>query len=126
MKHNSILLKNPRTGTVRQTPLGFSWTVLLFGFFVPLLRRDWFWTGVMFIFTLPTCGLSSIIFSIIYNSSYICRLIGKGYRIYRIPENLRCKDFEKFFALQDRVFNKAFPPIYDYRGELNTADRTAA
>ena len=34
----NLIFKNPRTGIIKIAPTGFSWTVLLFGFLVPLHR----------------------------------------------------------------------------------------
>lgn len=31
-------------GAMKQVKVGYSWTVLFFGFFVPLIRGDWKWS----------------------------------------------------------------------------------
>jgi len=43
MAYTTITFENPRTEHIKQAPVGFSWTVLLFGFFPRLFRGDWKW-----------------------------------------------------------------------------------
>lgn len=50
--------------------VGFSWTVLFFGFLVPLFRGDWKWTAIMLACSLLTVGLANIIFAFTYNKAY--------------------------------------------------------
>ena len=38
----NIRLKND-IGMVKECKVGFSWTILLFGFFPPFFRGDWKW-----------------------------------------------------------------------------------
>ena len=51
-----ILMENKNTKEIKQTVIGFSWTYLLFGFFVPLLRSDCVWflfSFLIFFFVYP-------------------------------------------------------------------------
>ena len=111
MKQKFITLKNDITGHIIKTPVGFSWTLLIFDFFVPLFRGDmifaiflgiiWFsgYAGdidkftegeilVAFLFWI----IFKIVFSIIYNEIYIKRMIEKGY----LPNDNDSKEYLKF------------------------------
>ncbi|RVZ98219.1 HrgC protein [Helicobacter pylori] len=59
--------------------MGFSWTTLFFGFFVPIIRGDVKWAIVMVVVTLFTFVLSNIVFAFIYNKQYTTKLLESGY-----------------------------------------------
>ena len=80
MAFTSIMFENPNIGTMKQAPVGFSWTVLFFGFFPALFRGDWKWAVIMLILQLVTLGLSSLAFMFLYNKLYINDLICSGYK----------------------------------------------
>ena len=80
MAYTIITFENPNTGHVKEAPVGFSWTVLFFGFFPPLFRGDWKWGVIMFLLALITFGLSGLVFMFIYNKLYIKDLIGSGFK----------------------------------------------
>src|SRR5699024_2074098 len=75
-------------GNRKDVKLGFSWTTLFFGFFVPLSRGDWKWTGIMIAvnIVIMMIGLGNAVafangvFSAIYNKLYAQDLLDKGYR----------------------------------------------
>ena len=79
----------------KEVKLGFSWTMLFFGVFVPLFRGDWKGflsilgvefvltvTGAIFIMPLVMLGLSFL-----YNKIYAKDLYDKGYRGLTAEEN---------------------------------------
>lgn len=68
-------------GVEIQVKKGFSWTALLFGCFVPLVRGDWEYFFVSIAAALLTSGLSWLIFPFIYNRLYLRKLLNKGYKI---------------------------------------------
>ena len=80
-------LKNKKTGEVKQVKVGFSWTELFFGWWVPLFRGDWFWfliqlaaivvatLPMIFMYPLSFGGVVNLVFSFIYNKLYAQRLI---------------------------------------------------
>ncbi len=59
--------------------VGFSWTTLFFGFFVPIIRGDVKWAVIMFIAALFTSFISNIVLAFIYNKQYTTRLLESGY-----------------------------------------------
>lgn len=89
MAHSYITFLNPTFGTMKQAPVGFSWTTLFFGFWPALLRGDWKWALIIFAVEVATglfsAGLGSVItcivFGIIYNKLYIKNLISNGYQV---------------------------------------------
>lgn len=52
-----VYLKNS-VGVTKHVKLGFSWTMLFFGFFVPLFRGDFKWTLISLVLSFVTCGLA--------------------------------------------------------------------
>lgn len=66
-------------GVIKQVKLGFSWTMLFFGIFVPLFRGDLKWTILFSILLVLTGGLAWPILPFIYNRMYINGLLDKGW-----------------------------------------------
>ena len=79
MAYKKINLRNSETGIIKEAPVGFSSTVLIFGFFTPFLRRDAKWTMIIFICAVFTLGFSSIVIAFIYNKIYLESLMEDGY-----------------------------------------------
>jgi hypothetical protein len=86
MAYTTIHFKNPNSGELRQAPVGFSWTTLLFGCFPALFRGDWKWFSIQLLIALFTYGLSTFVFMFIYNKLYIKELINKGYKAASIED----------------------------------------
>jgi hypothetical protein len=82
MAFDKLNLKNPTTGEIKQAPVGFSWTTLFFGFFVPIFRSDWLMAVILLGLAFVTAGLSNIIFAFIYNKIHIKNLLYKeGFKV---------------------------------------------
>ena len=62
-----ITLENKKTNQMKLAPVGYSWTNLFFGFFVPLIRGDWKWGIIFLAVGIVTWGFGSIITSFFYN-----------------------------------------------------------
>ena len=73
-------LKN-ENGVTKEVKKGFSWTMLFFGVFVPLVRGDWKWFLITLIAAFVTFGISWLIFPFFYNKIYLNELLEKGYVI---------------------------------------------
>ena len=80
MAYTSIIFENPLTGSIKEAPVGFSWTTFFFGFFPALFRSDFKWAIIQFVLALITFNLSGLVFMFIYNKLYITDLIGSGYK----------------------------------------------
>ena len=75
-----IIVANPHTGVQKEVKRGFSWTMLFFGFFVPLLRGDILWTIVSLVLAVFTSGISWLILPFFYNKLYLDGLLNKGFK----------------------------------------------
>lgn len=73
-----VYLKNS-VGVTKQVKLGFSWTMLFFGFFVPLFRGDLKWTLISLVLSFVTCGFAWFVLPFIYNKAYIKELLYAGW-----------------------------------------------
>ena len=49
-----ISFENKRSNQLKLAPVGYSWTNLIFGFFVPLFRGDWKWAIIFLIVGIVT------------------------------------------------------------------------
>lgn len=81
-----LYLRHPLSGATKKAPQGFSWTTLLFGLFVPLLRGDWKFVGLGLLAILVgivTAGIVILIYWIVvafkYNEWYATALRERGY-----------------------------------------------
>jgi len=79
-----IVFEHPVTQEVKEAPVGFSWSTLFLGVFVPLYRGDWKWAIIIFLTNIITLGVSWIVFPFIYNKLYIKEIIKKGYKVKKI------------------------------------------
>ena len=84
MAFASVNFKNPHNGQMREAPVGFSWTLLIFGCFLPMFRSDWKWAAIMFIIAILTGGLSWLFFPFVYNKIYVKELIKQGYKVVSV------------------------------------------
>jgi hypothetical protein len=80
MAKGKIKFENPFNGHIKEVPVGFSWTMFFFGFFVPLFRGDLKWFLLTVLLDFCTFGLYQIVFAFMYNDIYRKRLISKGFK----------------------------------------------
>ena len=69
------------SGIAKDGYIGFSWTYLLFGWFVPVIRGE---IGVGLIhlaITFVSFGLSQLIFPFLYNRQYMNRMLTSGWML---------------------------------------------
>ena len=65
-----ISFENKRSNQLKLAPVGYSWTNLIFGFFVPLFRGDWKWAIIFLIVGIVTWGFGSIVTSFFFITSF--------------------------------------------------------
>lgn len=70
-----------QNGVTKQVKKGFSWSMLFFGIFVPLVRGDWKYFLISLIAAIVTGGTSWLIFPFFYNKLYLNDLLNSGYEI---------------------------------------------
>ncbi len=80
MAFTSIIFENPKTGAIKEAPVGFSWTTFFFGPFPALFRGDYKWALIILILGVITFSLSGLVFMFIYNKLYIKDLILAGFQ----------------------------------------------
>jgi len=81
-----VTLKN-ESGLKVKCPTGFSFTCLLFGFFVPLLR-GWYSMVVVYVLSvLVTGGIAWLVFPFILNKQYIKHLLNNGFKAFDVKSD---------------------------------------
>ncbi|MCK5604142.1 hypothetical protein KAR91_19800 [Candidatus Pacearchaeota archaeon] len=84
MAFATIHFEHPTNGKMREAPVGFSWTMLFFGFFPPLFRSDWKWAIITMLVSFVTFGLSWFLFPFFYNKIHAKELIKEGFKVKSI------------------------------------------
>jgi hypothetical protein len=69
------------SGLVKTGYIGYSWTYLVFGWFVPVIRGELGIGALHFLLTLVSLGLSQLIFPFLYNRQYMSRMLTSGWRL---------------------------------------------
>ena len=80
------MMQNTNTGMIKKGYVGFSWTYLFFGWWVPLLRGELGIAALHLLFTCVTFGLWQFIMCFMYNKLYMTRMLEKGYVLKDSPE----------------------------------------
>jgi hypothetical protein len=74
-----ISIRHTESGLVRSGYYGFSWTYLLFGWFVPLFRGELGVGALHILFWFMTFGLWQLIVCFLYNRQYMTRMLTNGW-----------------------------------------------
>ena len=95
MAYAKITLENPQTGIIKIAPVGFSWTLFLFGPIVAFIRGDVKGGLIVMLLLGLTYGVSSVVSPFLYNKYYIKELLKKGFKVVSVEgsdiETLRTK-----------------------------------
>lgn len=74
------LIHSP-SGIVKEGYVGYSWTYLVFGWFVPVVRGE-LGVGVLhLVITLVSFGISQLVFPFLYNRQYMVRMLTNGWEL---------------------------------------------
>lgn len=76
-----IPIKHKESGMMKMGLYGFSWTYLLFGCFVPIIRGELGVGALHFLFSIVTFGLWQLIASFLYNKQYMTRMLTNGWEL---------------------------------------------
>ena len=79
-----LILEHPHSGIIKQAPVGFSWTTLLFPTLPALFRGDF--KGFVIQLLLDWLLLPILIFPLIYNKHYIQKLLSAGFKVRSAQE----------------------------------------
>ena len=74
-----INIKHTESGMVKTGFYGYSWTYLVFGWFVPLFRGELGVGALHLLFTLFTAGIWQLIVCFLYNKQYMTRMLTSGW-----------------------------------------------
>jgi hypothetical protein len=84
MAYAKITLEHPQSGIIKTAPVGFSWTVFVFGPIVALIRGDMLGGFGMVLLIGLTYGISYLVCPFFYNKFYIKRLLKKGFKVVSV------------------------------------------
>jgi hypothetical protein len=85
----AIQMRHNRHGIYKDGYVGFSWTYLFFGFFVPLLRGHYryaLYHFIIFVLSGPLIPFVQLILAFMFNRWYTLDMIERGYQFDTTPE----------------------------------------
>jgi hypothetical protein len=75
----SVIIKHEPSGLLKKGFYGYSWTYLLFGFFVPLFRGEIAIGLLHIILNIVTFGVFQVIMPYLYNRQFMTRQLTSGW-----------------------------------------------
>ncbi|MFM6991627.1 MAG: hypothetical protein ACKOWD_10100 [Rhodoferax sp.] len=82
-----VRLIHPDSGLVKTGYIGYSWTYLLFGWFVPLVRGELGVAVLHLVITVFSAGISQLIFPFLFNRQYMQRMLIAGWHLDPLDAN---------------------------------------
>ena len=77
----SVAIVHKDSGMRKNAYFGFSWTYMIFGWMVPLVRGEIGIAAIHFVLTVCTFGLTQCIFCFLYNKQHLSRLLLDGWQM---------------------------------------------
>ena len=84
-----IKVKHNESGVQKNCFVGYSWTYLIFGFFVPIFRGEISIGVFHLILSLVTFGIFQLIMPFLYNKQYSIRLLNNSWSLNDSEEKMR-------------------------------------
>jgi len=82
-----VRILHRESGLAKTGYIGYSWTYLLFGWFVPLIRGELGIAVLHLVITLFSAGISQLIFPFIFNRQYMQRMLTAGWYLDPMDAN---------------------------------------
>ena len=82
-----IRVKHNESGIQKNCFVGYSWTYMFFGFFVPIFRGEISIGVFHFVFSFVTFGIFQLIMPFLYNKQYSIRLLTDSWSLNDSEEN---------------------------------------
>ena len=82
-----ILIQHPSSGIIKNGYIGWSWTYLIFGWFVPVYRGEISIGIFHLVLTFFTFGFFQLIMSFLYNKQFMTRMLTQGWILADSYEN---------------------------------------
>ncbi len=82
-----VRILHRESGLVKTGYIGYSWTYLLFGWFVPLIRGELAVAVLHLVITVFSAGISQLIFPFIFNRQYMQRMLTAGWHLDSLDAN---------------------------------------
>lgn len=98
MSDIEITLVHPQTQETQTIDLGYSWLVMLFGFLVPLCRKEYKIALIFFIIYSFSLGVLSPFMAIFYNKLRLAGYLHQGYKIQNIDGDLDDKTLQELIS----------------------------
>lgn len=76
-----ILIQHKNSGILKNGYYGYSWTYLIFGWFVPVFRGELGTGALHLLFTIFTFGIWQLVVSFLYNRQYMTRMLTTGWHL---------------------------------------------
>ena len=84
-----IPIKHRQSGMIKDGCYGFSWTYLIFGWFVPVFRGEIAIGLLHMLLTIFSFGLWQVIFCFLYNKQYMERMLSNNWKLSGTDEQNR-------------------------------------
>jgi hypothetical protein len=108
----------------KKLPIGFSWTVLFFGFFPALFRDDWKGGIVILCLLVFTFGWALLVIPFFYNRYYARMILSNQYKVLSF-EGITEAEAKRMLGLREFQFYDVEPEVSRIMELLEEASKNA-